>query len=125
MGSAEEVDLSLYTKKGNFVGNVYLRFSSPPVYSVTECLTYHQTIHNLPPLPTNKIITFTKTSTRIKLELNKVVILNIVLSETCGKPDWKEYWTQDVAEIFIEEYVDTASDSIRAKPTGEYLTYLH
>eukprot|EP00116_Pleurobrachia_bachei_P006987 sb/3467249/ len=98
-------------------GAVFVKFTSPIQYGIDYCAGY-TTLPVQPPDEVDKIWTIRKTATALSIECNGVEVLNYQFSD--GSSSYcVAYWGGDVVEkIAFLNYYATASDSYRAKPTG-------
>ena len=112
---------------GVAIGYVWVRFTSPIQYSIEHCTStvYWINFPVQPPYEVDKIWTIRKTDTALIMECNEVEVLNFQFSDSS---EWycEDYWGGDVVKkIKFQEYysfgiryIDTASDSYRAKLAG-------
>ena len=118
LGSVDYVGVDFYTSQGDWVGILYLSFSSTPTYRIWNCNDWTNFPTNLPS-DNDKVwrVTLTRTSgIRLVVHCNEVEVLNYLMSDaTCGHSDWRTYWSGEVAKIEFNSE-DTASDYYHIQP---------
>ena len=127
IGSYEKVDVEFLNDYSSSAGGVLLDFTSPPQYTLKDCIYFRTDFSNEIPTETNKVwrITLIKTSgIRLVIHCNEVEVLNILMSySTCRDShhgSWDIDWGKDVEKIRFGSS-DTASDSYRLR--GTYLIH--
>ena len=111
-GSKESVAVYLYTAEREARPvEVYLQFTSPPQYHLTDCTTSYTDLPSTLPSDINKVWVITKLpGPRLTVQCNGVTVVNITMSDTCISSDWKEYWSNKGGKIKFPRSSDTASD---------------
>ena len=116
LGSGDQARVRFYSAGEEFVGTVWLYFTTTLQYSLYHCNVYTN-LPVTPPSATDKVwrITLTRTAgVRVVIHCNDVEVLNRLLSgATCINSLWSTIWNRDVTKIQFESS-DTASDYYRA-----------
>ena len=99
-----------YDRKGREAGGIIIMFTSPRVeYELLVCQYDTIPFFHTPPTTVNKVWTIEKRGYRTRMFCNRVLVLDITLSDTtCDNSNWETYWGREVGGI--EFLVDTASD---------------
>jgi hypothetical protein len=112
VGSEDRTEIYYDDKEGREAGGISIRFSSPHVkYYLLHCQSYYTPSPPTLPTTVNKVWTIEKRGYRTRVFCNKVLVLDITVSDTtCDWGDWKTEWGRQVGGIKFHEYDDTASD---------------
>ena len=117
-GSGEKIRIETYTAAGQWLGQVIVEFTSPMKYNIYYCADW-TSLPVQPPDEVNKTWTIQKTATAFSIECNGVEVLNYKFGDS-SKTNCITRWGGDVVDkIMFNASFDTASDSYRAKPTGD------
>ena len=115
------------TSGREYVGYVYIHFSSTPQYYIYNCMYSHTNFPVSLPTEVEKVwrITLNRNSgIRLLIHCNNVEVLNFLMSEsTCYYSYWSTYWSRTVGKFWFYPYYDTASDYYRAGQSGETLIH--
>ena len=109
--------METYTADGNVLRDVLVKFSSPVQFYISYCTDW-TSLPVQPPDVLDKTWTILKTTTTLNIKCNGVEVLNYQFSDS-GESQCVSQWGGDVVDKIKFSYpYDTASDSYRAKPTG-------
>ena len=115
-GSGENFRVTTLTASESSVGGLQVAFRSQVEYKMNYCVGSFTNLQAQPPDEVDKVWTISKTDTALIIECNGAEVLNYQFSSS-SDTDCVSKWGGDVEKIkFIK--TDTASDSYRAKPTG-------
>ncbi|KAL5251950.1 hypothetical protein ACHWQZ_G014927 [Mnemiopsis leidyi] len=121
IGSEDKIDLRFYNSQGEYAGGIMITLSSPSKYYLNWCSPSQTSFLNNLPAAVDKVwrISLNKTSgIRLQIHCNKVEVLIFLLSDgTCGRKNWRDYWTRDVERIAFSSD-DSASDFYRRFKPG-------
>ena len=102
------------------IGDIVVEFNNLVKYSIENCVKMTP-LPEQPPEEVDKTWTIRKTSTTLSIECNGVDVLNYQFSNS-SDDDCVPTWGGDVVgTIKFLSSKDTASDSYRAKPSGNKL----
>ena len=110
------MEVMTFNADDNYIGTVTVKFTSYIKYYIYSCArwTYFPV---QPPVEMNDIWTIRKTATGLSIEHNGVELLNYRFSDSSDE-DCLSRWGGDVVEKIKFNVNDKASDSYKAKPTG-------
>ena len=100
------------------VGKVEVKFDPPSRYWISDCASADLPVQ--PPDEVDKTWTIRKTATTLGIECNGVEVLNYQFSDSKDSLYCQTIWGDEVKMIKFSTNRDTASDSYREKPTGNY-----
>ena len=111
-----------FTTQRVWVGGVEISFTSTPQYYLLYCSSSYTNFPSNLPSEVDKIwrIILDKTAgIRVRIHCNGVEVVNVLISDnTCGRSDWRKYWSRDVEYIYFHPSYDTASEYYRAGEIG-------
>ena len=114
VGTWDSIALRLHTDTEGLITVIYVRLTDPPQYSIYYCTSSWTTFPVSLPAEQDKIWTFYKTDTALRIECNDVEVLNYLYSEV-NDDDCVEKLGRDVEKIMFGSF-DTASDMYRPRP---------
>ena len=119
--NTDQMDIVFYTTERVKVGGVWIKFTSPPKYTLYQCSSWTDFPGNLC-TDLDKIwkITVDKTAgIRFLMHCNSVEVLDVLLSDSiCTDSNWRDHWSRDVEKIYFYPNYDSVSDYYRAAHTS-------
>ena len=121
VGSMERLVVYFYDKDGDDAGSVRIYFNTQIQYTIGLFCTDRITFPAILPTETEKTWTFTYnyTDKRVVYYCNGVIVVNVVLSETCPASFWRKQWERKPTDILFS-HVNTGYSYCISSNTGNY-----
>jgi hypothetical protein len=117
IGSGDRVGVRFYSSPIDSAGGFDIRFTSPPQYRLSWCITPWTNFPVNLPTATDKVWRITKTRTSgitVVINCNEVEVLNILMS-TCSNREWRMIWSREVANM---KFTSNGTVSDYYRPAG-------
>jgi hypothetical protein len=110
--SEDETAIYYYDKEGGDAGGIKIWFIYALLgYNLKNCQSSPTPFTHTVPTTVNKVWTFEKRGYRTRMFCNRVLVLEITVSDTtCDHIYWETYWGREVGGILFHREYDTASD---------------